>query len=612
MTSDPNRHVKEYLDYYLDMKQPPHYAVMLKGQWGIGKSTLMRAYLEKRYVPPSDESDAITQGAGPEYIYVSLFGIEKAEEIQTAILHKAYPLLASKAAKFLLRAASGAAKKFAFDPGVNAHDILGDPATKVFVFDDLERCEMSPKAVLGFINRFVEHLGRKVIVVAHDDAYEDPVYRAQREKVIGQTLQMHPVLDAAAKHFIDSIEHVKAGEFLSGKIAEVISIFRQSGSENLRVLQQCIWAYVRLYECTAERHRANDLAMVQILRFMLAWSLELKLNELSVGDLQARKSQMELAIDRHFNKGEPGQFELRARRYPEVELGSEVLSTEVLVEMLDHGLFDSVKIQACLDQSSWFVKPEEEPAWRTVWYGIERDEDAFNNAVTKMEQQFAGREFLEPGLVLQVFGLRLWLSRIAALAKTEDQVEQECESYLDDLYAAGKVEPLPFAYSPEGPFDGYAGLGFHRESPKFSGLMQRLLSLREKAKKDMYPAIGTELLNLMSADPELFFRRLCSTNSSDNLYERVPVLTKIAPADFVSTLLRQSPQAQKKIMMVFKSRYDAGELENSLADEKAWVTSVRQQLNAALPQLSTIGRERISRFMGWFMPRLGGEKNGGG
>ena len=610
MTSDPNRHVKEYLDYYLDMKQPPHYAVMLKGQWGIGKSTLMRTYIEKRYVPPSDESDAITQGSGPEYVYVSLFGIDSAEQIQTAILHKAYPWLASKTARFLLKATSAAAKKFAVDPGISAHELLGDPTTKVFIFDDLERCEMAPKAVLGFINRFVEHLGRKVIVIAHDDAFQDPIYREQREKVIGQTLQMHPVLDVATKAFIDSIEEVKAREFLSSKTSEIISIFRQSGSENLRVLQQCIWTYVRFYKCTAERHRENDPAMVQILRFMLAWSLELKLTKLDVGDLQARKSGMELAIDRHFNKGDPTKFEERARRYPEVDLGSEAISTEVLIEMLDHGLFDLAKIQACMDQSSGFVKPDEEPAWRTVWFGIERDEVAFNNAVAKMEQQFTAREFVIPGLILQVIGLRLWLSRISVLAKTEDEVAQECEAYLDDLYAAGKVEPLPFAYSPSDPFDGYAGLGIHSDSAKFPMLRQKLQSLREATKKNTYPAIGAELIHLMSADPELFFRRLCSTNSSDNLYTRVPVLATIAPTDFVDTLLRQRPDAQKKIMTVFRSRYDAGELESSLGEEKAWLVSVEEKLKAALPGLSKIGQERISRFMEWFMPRLAVQKDG--
>ncbi|TAJ89324.1 P-loop NTPase fold protein [Reyranella sp.] len=602
MTDDPNRHVREYLDYYLDMKHPPKFAVMLKGPWGIGKSTLIREYLEKKHLSPSDVSDARSH-SGPAYIYVSLFGIQSVEQVHRAIQHKVYPLLGSKAAKVATEIAKAAAKKLAVLPELSLEDLLGIPNVQVFVFDDLERCEMSSKALLGCINYFIEHLDRKVILVAHDEIYSDAAYLEQREKIVGQTLQMQPVLDSALPRFISSIEFDAARSFLERQSAELATVFRQSGTENLRVLQRSIWAYVRFFRCLAERHLKNERAMISALRLIMAWSLELRSGKLQLDDLRERRSWIELATDRHFNKGKSeGTFAQRAKYYSEVELGADDLSTDVLLEILGSGLFDSKKIQECLDRSSWFVTPEDEPAWRTVWYGFERDESVFHAAVQKMECEFAAREIVAPGIILHVFGLRLWLSSIGQLAIGEEEVAKECQLYLDDLYKAGRLEPSPFTHSLEDMNDGYDGLGFHAQGPRFSDLAKRLEELRYLARSDSYSKIGEELVGLMRSDSNLFFRRLCFTNSGESTYARVPVLSKIKPADFVSSILSLKPSAQKQVMEVFRFRYEAGQLDNQLAEEKAWVAEVRQLLEGESARLSPITRARIAKFIEWYMP----------
>ena len=48
-------------------------------------------------------------------------------------------------------------------------DLLDLDSFKVIVFDDLERSLMRPEELLGFINNFVEHDTKHVILIANEE-----------------------------------------------------------------------------------------------------------------------------------------------------------------------------------------------------------------------------------------------------------------------------------------------------------------------------------------------------------------------------------------------------------------------------------------------------------
>jgi KAP family P-loop domain. len=43
-----NKHIEEFLDYYLNKEQSPDYAVLITGCWGSGKTYFIRHFLEKQ------------------------------------------------------------------------------------------------------------------------------------------------------------------------------------------------------------------------------------------------------------------------------------------------------------------------------------------------------------------------------------------------------------------------------------------------------------------------------------------------------------------------------------------------------------------------------------
>jgi hypothetical protein len=235
-TIDRNRHIREYLRYYVKLAQAPHYAVLIGGPWGIGKTFLVKKILEEQF--KSDPTG---------YTYVSLYGLTSSEQIDIALLEAHFP--AWRLVKAAGRVTDSLLKKFGLDlnADIKPADILKKDKDRLYVFDDLERCGMNVDEVLGYINRFVEHHECRVVIVANEKEIEDQAaYTNKREKLIGKVLQAQPVTEEALAYFTSKLKSKQARELLSARAAEIVAVYDKSGFNNLRILQQSLWDFERL------------------------------------------------------------------------------------------------------------------------------------------------------------------------------------------------------------------------------------------------------------------------------------------------------------------------------------------------------------------------------
>jgi hypothetical protein len=147
-------------------------------------------------------------------LYASLYGVANSRSIDTQLLLDYAKSVTGKAGDFAERNLKGIArlgslgkkgvgavlKKYT---GIDIHDLdlkwgIGEKNT-VICFDDLERCEMPMKEILGYINHFVEHCGSNVIVICnedevgsdHDQARQSE-YQKMKEKVVGSSIAFKP------------------------------------------------------------------------------------------------------------------------------------------------------------------------------------------------------------------------------------------------------------------------------------------------------------------------------------------------------------------------------------------------------------------------------------
>src|SRR5262249_54857728 len=148
----------------------------------------------------------------------------------------------------------------------------------------------------------------------------------------------------------------------------------------------------------------------------------------------------------------------------------------------------------------------------------------------------------------------------------------------DDVYKAKRLEALGDEAGITR-FNAYGGLGIcENETSEYGELLAHFVSNEKRREEDTYPAKASALLKEMEVDPQLFYRRVCPTNSPENIFYGVPLLAVIDPDVFVNDLLKLHPSDQHTIMMAIKARYEYGRLDRDLPSERPWIEAVRGNL----------------------------------
>ena len=603
MADKSNKHVWDYLNYYLGLAHAPCFAVLLSGPWGVGKTYLLKTFLKQRF-----GNDAAN------YVYVSLYGLSSIDEIDDALFQAAFPAFTGTAAKVAGRVAKAGLKFLKVDPGDwNIKDFLNKFEAKVYVFDDLERCEAPINKVLGYINQFVEHGDAKVIILANEkEIGSDEDYTRRREKLIGKTLQVSSVFDEAFKHFVSNIDHKDAREFLESSAADIAAIYIQSALDNLRILQQTMWDFERFYAALLPEHKANKEAMATLLRLLFVLSFEFKAARITEQDVLTGRG-MSARMIAAFDKDKPKTpISLAGDRYPIVDIDDGVLSNGLLVDYLVRGIVDTDAIRAELKSSRFFITVADEEPWRTVWNWFERSDAEFDAALVKMEEAFQQRGYTKSGEILHVLGLHLFLADQGILPLSKADVVAQGKQYIDDVYAAKRIEIPPSRDTSEVRFQGWGGLGIcEQETAEYKTLFQYLISTIERSVEDAYPDIAKTLLSDMTSDVDSFYRQVSLSHADASDYIRAPVLAKLPVDDFVDTFFTIYPSAQRVVMVALKGRYEYGRLGQDLKEEKPWIVAVHKAFLDRLPGLSGISQYRLKKSLEWYLPTVKPEAEAG-
>ena len=257
-----NENISQYLLQFLD-NPDPQYAVMLKGKWGCGKSFFIKNWLK-------EHKERYNKGeATLEPIYVSLYGLKELSQVTAAIDRALYPYLYSKGAKLTKKILGVAGKivfrtnfdcnnngsdDFSIDATLDSLSLLGTKTdssiikTKLIVFDDLERCLIDMKLLLGYINNFVEHGACHVIIIGdetHTTKDSQQKLMEFKEKTVGREFEIVPDIRAAIDCFLEN--DILKCEWINNHKGFVFDCFKSTECDNLRLLRQCLYDFSVLY-----------------------------------------------------------------------------------------------------------------------------------------------------------------------------------------------------------------------------------------------------------------------------------------------------------------------------------------------------------------------------
>ncbi len=591
--TDLNSSTRAYLKNYFS-SQNPRFAVLLSAPWGAGKTHLI--------------NDLIKEEEVEKPLYVSLFGVGSRSDIDRALVRAMWPKTDSDVAKICTQVKNfiSGLKVAGVSADLSKIDLTEVMLTKLpntLVFDDFERTKLSITELLGAINGYVEHEGKRVVLLANEDNLWKKDGIREKEKVIGQTLSVAADFDTAIKPLIDRYGP-NAKSFLDRNVETIKDVFVKADYDNLRSLGQAIWEFERLFKALDKERVENEEGMNELLFVFLALTLELKSGNFTRKDLQLRGG-MDYDKKPEFEKLRQANHKYKNNQ---IQHGSfqTVLPYELAENIICDGGNDRKTINETLARTPAFHVAVAENEWQTVWWSFDREESLVGPAVSAMEAKFSKREYLDPGTILLVFSSRLGLPEMGYSKRSVEEIESECMEYIQDLLNDKKLA----AYNPvkeEHHIEGYGysdtghlGMGFPRDEaypkgPPFNRLYEKMQAMQMKAYQDLSAEEAVDLLRLLKENADLFAIKVSGHDLKVATFAWKPVLQYMPPEEFVKILLALPQRHRKHALNSLERRYNMP--GNELEAEKPWLKNVCGEIEIQIQQCSIFSKWQTQIYL---------------
>ncbi len=570
--------LKSYLDYYKSL-DAPGFAVLVTGDWGCGKSYQVKLALGEA-----------------ERFYVSLFGISSEADVYGAVLAKMAPIrsLVRSSAK-QVQGVSGSYNGIGGSVGgvlagvTNA--VVRDKVDKsrVLILDDLERCTVDLKNILGIINYYVEHHGCRVVVIAHDEMLHEMFKRA-KEKIFGQSIKVIPRTQEAFVVFAKELSAPKRGFVETHQIA-LEQVFKASQCNSLRVLRHVLMDVGRLYEMFTSEQLRNKSAIQDVVKLFVAISIDMRMGELGREDIVGRIDKamaIRFAGSRRSENEEAKSEEEKARQFsrsyqkysPTVDISLPALGDEVLVSSLVDGVFEKSAFQRHFEESAFFKGPEDMPAWLRFMKFDFLDDATVESAVREMGEQIETLSFGEIGDFLHIVALQLLRSEEGLIPDNSDKVVELAKRCLDRLVDKGQF-PLEIDENflrDHGSFRGYGFWITEKSAAPFNEIVAYLEQCARNSLSKRESEIKKELTALLKIGSDELRSVLSFGEGYTSKYARIPVLNFFGVDEFATLYLGVPQSTWKELRSVLADRRGRTHAGGGIEAEASWFDAFDKEL----------------------------------
>ncbi len=588
--SEVNNHITAYLDYYLELQNPPEFAILLRGNWGCGKSWFLKDYRLKK------------ETEGYKFLNVSLYGISSSKGIDDALFEQLHPLLSSKGMKLAGKIIKGFVKTainidFNKDgksdasisstmPDVELPEYLKNTDSRIIIFDDLERCSMKTEEVLGYINQFVENKGLKVIIAANEDeivARESKVdkkdaYLLIKEKLIGKTFEVRADFEFAFKSFVASLSNPKLQEFLTSKKELINDVYKEASYSNLRHLRQSLLDFERFFSLIPEKVFLKPELVDHIIQFFFSISFELKKGAISFEDIKLTTSYSSLLNDGEDSKNTP-VGKVRSK-YSVFSLYHNPIKETLWYDFFKTGSVDVKELEKSLFNSIYY-RNEIIPAWNKLWNYFNLTDEEFQVLCLEVFDELKSLKITEKGIVIHITTMLLHFISLGLFKKDKKNVLALGKKNIDSLKSKNNLATA--AESRFNHFDieleSYQGLGFHGlDSPETKEFIAYVKDAIITSGLQQYPEQGEKLLDLMKTDATKFGDLISITSRGESIYYNIPIFQHIKVRDFVNTFMELTITQKREVGYHLKQRYIHPDFRKPLIKELDWLKKVKDEI----------------------------------
>ncbi|MDN5097184.1 P-loop NTPase fold protein [Aliarcobacter butzleri] len=572
-----NKHIKEFLNYYIGLPNP-QYAVFLKGKWGSGKTHFINKFVNKR-----------TQNK-IKFIKISLFGLKDISEINYKIL---FNLININEDTFFNNSFSLVAKSldsFGKKLNLSAKDI---PIEKIinklkyeliFIFDDLERTNMSLSDVLGYINNFVEHQSYKVILIANEEELEKTEkYTQIKEKLIGKTFEFISDANSAYDTFLGELENEnKINEnILKKEKVNILELFEKSQSNNLRALRQTLLDFERLYDEVLVNHQVKEELIKDILYWFFLFSFEIRQGNNDILDLKKFSEEYYSLLLNNEKREEAKEtkYKIYLNKYHFSDNYSVIISFDLWKEILLNSNIKKEDINLELKNSKYYFD-ESTPSWKKLssYYNLEDKE--FEELLEDVYKEFCKNNYKEYKQFKLIASMLLFFQENSLLDVELEKLTDLTKKNFQHLFDKGIFNFKDIYSNNDRLFTDkhYYNIGYF-EGENFNIISDFINSfLKEKELETLKDDTKLIIEYIEKKDGKSIFNLLEGYNNIYKFdYKNRPILEYIEVDDLFNALLKTNGTTMYYLGGTIKDRYILG--KNELLCEKKFLEELLNKID---------------------------------
>jgi hypothetical protein len=581
MSDRPNEHIVSYMKQFLCKE--PSFALMISGDWGTGKTFLVKSFLSRR----------------SDYLYVSVNGTTKAADIVERLYLAAFPVLADKTMRTLGSIARSVGGVFRVKSDLKMEDLLDLDKYNILIFDDLERSLMQPEELLGFINNFVEHDSKHVILLANEsELSRHPSYERIREKVVGFSLDVKPDFESALAVFGSSLSAPYA-KFLEHAHDELMKVLQEANLKNVRVVKYVLGEFAEIFDQLTSRD-IGDKESLELFLVFLVLDYAYKTGGIQREDIRKRTTDdFTRAFMRQREGYQPGSIDRLDDTHPNVDVYSTSFDNEYLESKICDGFHDSQKLSRTLGDISGKANPTENPEWRNLWYLIHQTDEVIDESFARMMLNFRERRYDDAGIIFHVFGLMYRMRDAKLLRWSTARIIRECKKYVSDKFKDRSLPLLGGDFITDLRHGSAHGLGF--TSIREPGFQEAVNFYREKSDKLKSILLLKELNSITAADEfdlARFRSIILQGARDDNVYARA-FLHQTSARDFAESVMKEPADRQFEVLAALGSRYEQSPYRDVSLTEAPWLRDLIKALRSIIAKQPVTTRFRINEIIRW-------------
>jgi hypothetical protein len=581
----------------------PRYAFMIEAPWGAGKTYLVKRELKE--VLSTDKAR-----------YATLNGVSDRKSFRRA-------LLANTSEAKLMDAAGTFGDVFGKlakvgNVGSLAQDVVEEKLLNnlpdLLIFDDVERCEMSPGELLGLINEFVEHQAKNVVLCAfieRDDADDKLKKRgdflSRKEKVVGRTVKIVADARSALPEFISAMPEGHGKLWFKSNKGLVLEVFSSATHSNLRVLRQCLHDCGRVIDVLDEDIRISTEAMIRFVRTYLSLSMSVATGEINAQQLLDRSDHRSIVKP---NEGESAHpLYTCSLQHPEAEIyaghAASILPLDLGCSLIGVGYEEPDKINAALRSTGQFDGNKETPLWARFVKWRLMPQAELKSAFQEAKSYIFDSDEIMPGPYLHTAHDLITIAEDGA--GDGSKLAHDIQRRIEELSKNNKIPPAGYGRNygwsdkmGTFSFGGYAFEPNDLTTPIIETMRNAQIEAFEKTRAHE----AKMLLKLLREDLGAFGREF-SWNNGGSGYYQTAILHEIDAFEFAEVVFGYVTSGEFEAIGAQLEALADRHSPDNFKEEVVWAKTVKARLEALAEEAGQLEEARMVWFLrfNWKFPK---------